>query len=74
VEAWFFIYSVSSALHWRPEGTTDRQLFLSSICQIKEGLNGMSNAIIMFSVGLLVFVFVRKFKGREIDILGRDKA
>jgi hypothetical protein len=65
VEAWFFLYSITSALKWRPEGTVDRQLFLASIDQIKSGLNGMSNAIILFSAGLLFFVFIRKFKGRE---------
>lgn len=74
VEAWFFLYSIGSALQWRPEGTTERQLFLAGISQIKEGLNGMSNALIMFSVGLLVFVFVRKLKGRETEPAGRKTA
>jgi len=73
VEAWFFIYSVSAALHWRPDGTAERQFFLASICQIKEGLNGMSNSIIMFSVGLLAFVFLRKFRGRDNELLEKEK-
>lgn len=74
VEAWFFLYSVSSALRWCPEGTSDRQLFLAGVNQVKEGLNGTSNAIIMFSVALIVFVVIRKFKGSEKDILRRSNA
>jgi len=74
VEAWFFLYSVSSALSWRPEGTSDRQLFLAGVNQVKDGLNGTSNAIIMFSVALIVFVVIRKFKGSEKDILRRSNA
>lgn len=73
VEAWFFLYSISSALKWHPEGITERQLFFASITQIKEGLNEMSNAIVMFSIGLLVFVFIRRIKGRENEIVGRGK-
>jgi hypothetical protein len=72
VEAWFFLYNTSSALKWHPEGTSDRKLFLSSIEQIKDGLNGTSNAIIMFSAGLLVFVLIRKFRGRENETLNRN--
>jgi hypothetical protein len=74
VEAWFFLYSIGSALKWSPEGTNDRQLFLAGISQIKNGLTGTSDAIILFSVGLIVFVVIRKFKGRETEILGGKKA
>lgn len=74
VEAWFALYSISSALKWCPEGTSDRQLFLASISQVKNGLNGTSNAIILFSIGLIVFVIIRKFKGSENDILRRKSA
>ena len=74
VETWFFLYSVSFALRWSPEGTSDRQLFLAGVNQVKEGLNGTSNAIIMFSVALIVFVVIRKFKGSEKDILRRSNA
>ena len=38
VEVWFFLYSISSALRWCPEGLSDRQLFFASIHQIKDGL------------------------------------
>ena len=72
VEAWFFLYSMSAAFKWCPEGISERQLFLASINQIKNGLNGTSNAIIMFSVGLLTFVLIRKFRGRESDVLRRE--
>ena len=81
VEAWFFLYSMGSALRWCPEGTSDRQLFLAGVNQVKEGLNGTSNAIILFSVALIVFVMIRivsaairKFRGSEKDILGRSNA
>jgi len=74
VEAWFALYSVSSALKWCPEGTSDRQLFLAGVDQVKNGLNGTSNAIILFSTGLIVFVIIRKFKGSENDILRRKSA
>ena len=74
VEAWFALYSISSALKWCPEGTSDRQLFLAGVNQVKNGLNGTSNAIILFSVGLIVFVIIRKFKGTENDILRRKSA
>lgn len=74
VESWFALYSISSALKWCPEGTSDRQLFLAGINQIKNGLNGTSNAIILFSMGLIVFVLIRKFKGSENDIIRRKNA
>lgn len=61
VEVWFFLYSTSSALRWRPEGLSDRQLFFASIYQIKDGLNGMLTAIVLFSAILIVFMLVRKF-------------
>ena len=71
VEAWFALYSISSALKWSPEGTSDRQLFLAGVDQVKNGLNGTSNAIVLFSIGLIVFVIIRKFKGSENASLGR---
>ena len=74
VEAWFFLFSIGAALKWKPEDLTDRQLFLSSINQVRSGLNGMSTAIILFSAGLIVFVLIRKFRGREEDVLGKGNA
>ncbi len=74
VEAWFFLSSITSSLTWRPDGLEERQLFLSSICLVKNGLNGMSNSIILFSVGLIVFVVIRKFKGKEITDLHKEAA
>lgn len=74
VETWFALYSISSALKWCPEGTSDRQLFLEGVTQVKNGLNGTSNAIILFSIGLIVFVVIRKFKGSENVILRRKSA
>ena len=74
VEAWFALYSISSALKWSPEGTSDRQLFLAGVDQVKNGLNGTSTAIILFSIGLIVFVVIRKFRGSENDILRRKNA
>ena len=71
VEAWFALYSVTSALKWRPEGTSERQMFLAVVEQVKNGLQGTSTAIILFSTGLIVFVLIRKFKGSENNILGR---
>ncbi len=65
VEAWFFLSSITASLSWRPEGLEERPLFLSSICLIKNGLQGMSNSIILFSAGLIVFIVFRKFKGKE---------
>jgi len=72
VEAWFALYSISSALNWCPEGTLDRQLFLAGVNQIKNGLHGTSAAII--STGLIVFVVIREFRGNENDILRRKSA
>lgn len=69
VEAWFALYSISSALKWCPEGTSDRQLFLAGVNQVKNGLSGTSTAIILFSIGLIVFVVIRKFRGSENDML-----
>ena len=65
IEAWFFLSSITASLTWRPVGLEERQLFLSSICLVKEGLSGMSNSIILFSAGLITFVLIRKFKGKE---------
>jgi hypothetical protein len=72
VEAWFFLFSVTSALKWCPDAITDRELFLASIEQIKAGLSDMSYAIILFCAGLLMFVAIRKFKGREVSIGGQE--
>ncbi len=74
VEAWFALYSIISALKWCPEGTSDRQLFLAGVNQAKNGLSGTSFAIILFSIGLIVFVGIRKFKGSESDLLRRKSA
>jgi hypothetical protein len=65
VEVWFFLYSISSALRWRPEGFSERQLFFASIQQIKDGLNGMSIAIVLFSGILIAFVLMRNFTKRD---------
>ncbi len=65
IEAWFVLSSVTASLTWRPDGLEERQLFLSSICLVRSGLNGMSNAIVLFSVGLVAFIVIRKLKGRE---------
>lgn len=70
VEAWFFLFSITSALKWHPSGTTERELFLELIRQIKAGLSGMSYAIILFSAASLLFVIIRKLKGKEADMTG----
>ena len=72
IEAWFVLSSITSSLTWRPDGLEERQLFLSSICLVKGGLNGMSNSIILFSAGLIAFVVLRKFKGKEITDLQKE--
>ncbi len=72
VEAWFFLSSITSSLTWRPDGLEERQLFLSGICLVKSGLNGMSISIILFFVGLIVFVVIRKFRGKEINDLQKE--
>ncbi len=64
-EAWFFLSGITSSLIWRPDGPEERQLFLSSISLVKNGFEGMSHSIILFSLGLIAFVVIRKFKGRE---------
>ena len=74
IEAWFVLSSITSSLTWRPDGLEERQLFLSSICLVKGGLNGMSNSIILFSAGLIAFVILRKFKGKEITDLQKEAA
>ena len=74
VEAWFFLSSITSSLTWRPDGLEERQLFLSSICLVRNGLSGMSNSIILFSVGLIVFIVIRKIKGKEIMELHKEAA
>lgn len=72
VEAWFLLSGITASLTWRPEGEEDRQLFMGSVNLIKSGLNGMSNAIVLFSVGLVVFIVIRKFKGKEIEEMRRE--
>ncbi len=74
IEAWFFLSSINSSLSWRPDGLEERQLFLSSICLVKGGLQGMSNSIILFSAGLIAFVVIRKFKGRQNTGLQKEAA
>lgn len=74
IEAWFFLSSITASLTWRPDGVEERQLFLSSICLIKGGLNGMSNSIILFSVGLIAFIVLRKLKGKENTDLQKEAA
>ena len=72
IEVWFFLYSISSALRWCPDGDSGRQLFFTSVKQLKDGINGMSTALIMVSVGLLAFVMIRKFTGCNNKELGRN--
>jgi hypothetical protein len=74
IEAWFFLSSITASLTWSPNGLEERQLFLSSICLVKGGLNGMSNSIILFSAGLIAFIVIRKIKGKEITDLQREAA
>ena len=74
IEAWFFLSGITSSLTWRPDGQEARQLFLSSICLVKGGLEGMSHSIILFSMGLIAFVIIRKFKGRENSELHKEGA
>ena len=74
IEAWFFLSSITSSLTWHPNDLEEQQLFLSSICLVKGGLNGMSNSIILFSAGLIVFVIIRKFKGKENAELYKEVA
>jgi hypothetical protein len=74
IEAWFVLSSIASSLAWRPNSQEERQLFLSSICLVKSGLNGMSNSIILFSAGLIAFVVLRKFKGKEIKERQKEAA
>ena len=72
VEAWFFLSSLTASLAWKPEGLEERHLFLSSICLVKGGLNGMSNSIILFSVGLIAFIVIRKIKGPETALFRKE--
>ncbi|HWR71654.1 MAG TPA: hypothetical protein VN604_00630 [Nitrospirota bacterium] len=74
IEAWFFLSSITASLTWRPDGLEERQLFLSSICLVKDGLSGMSNSIILFSAGLITFVLIRKFKGKENTDMQKETA
>ena len=74
IQAWFFLSGITSSLTWRPDGLEERRLFLSSICLVKSGLNGMSNSIILFSAGLIVSMVIRKFKGNEIAELQKEAA
>lgn len=72
IEAWFFLSGITASLAWRPDGLEPRQLFLSSICLVRGGLNGMSNAILLFSSGLVAFIVLRKFTGREIPDMRKE--
>ncbi|MHB8843848.1 MAG: hypothetical protein ACYC7L_03790 [Nitrospirota bacterium] len=74
IEAWFFLSSITASLSWRPEGLEARQLLLSSICLVKSGLNGMSNAIMLFSAGLIAFIIIRKIRGKEIMEFRKEAA
>lgn len=74
IEAWFFLSGITSSLTWRPDGLEDRQLFLSSISLVKCGLEGMSHSIILFSLALIAFVVIRKFRGREITDIQKEAA
>ena len=74
VEAWFLLSGITASLTWRPEGEEERQLFMGSINLVKNGLSGMSNAIVLFSVGLVVFVVIRKFKGKEVEEMRKETA
>ena len=74
IEAWFFLSGITSSLTWRPDGLEERQLFLSSISLVKGGLEGMSHSIILFSLGLIAFVVIRKFKGKETTDMQKEAA
>ena len=74
IEAWFFLSGITSSLTWRPDGLEERQLFLSSISLVKGGLEGMSHSIILFSMGLIAFVVIRKFKGKESTDMQKEAA
>jgi len=73
IEVWFFLYSISSALRWCPDGTSDRVLFFTTIKQIKDGLSGTSTALMMFSAGLLAFVLIRTFTATEKSDLSKEE-
>ena len=73
IEVWFFLYSISSSLRWCPDGDSGRQLFFTSVKQLKDGIHGMSTALITVSVGLLAFVMIRKFTASELKELRRDE-
>jgi len=60
IEVWFFLYSTSAALRWSSDGTSHNELFFITVQQLKDGFSGMSTALIMVSVGLLVFTVFRK--------------
>ena len=62
IEVWFFLYSTSSAMRWISEGTCHNKLFFITVQQLKYGFSGMSTALIMISVGLLVFTVIGKFQ------------
>ena len=74
IEAWFFLSGITSSLTWRPDGLEERQLFLSSISLVRGGLEGMSHSIILFSLGLIAFVVIRKFKGKESTDMQKEAA
>lgn len=74
IEAWFFLASITASLSWRPDDLEERQLFLSSICLVKGGLNGMSNSIMLFSAGLIAFIIIRKIRGKDITEFRKEAA
>ena len=74
VAAWFALYSISSTLKCRPEGASERQLLLAGMDQATNGFSGASTAVILFSIGLIVLVVIRKYRGCEDDMLGRKSA
>ncbi len=68
LEVWFLLSGITASLTWRPEGEGDQQLFIGSINLIKNRLSDMSNAIVLFSAGLVAFIVIRKLKGKEIEM------
>lgn len=74
LELCFVLYSISSALTWGPEGTSDRQLLQAGINQVKNGLSAASSAFILLSLGLAAVVSIRKLAGSINHMLRRKSA
>ena len=72
IEVWFFLYSTSSAMQWISEETSHNDLFFVTVQQLKYGFSGMSTAIVMVSIGLLVFTVIRKITAYENKDLRRN--